>query len=64
MKYLIMLGNEEYLTKLNLSNKEVQSSTDRLEAMRFSNQSEAIDKLNEVRELFTDADGIRIVLDV
>ncbi|MBC1521415.1 hypothetical protein HB912_07125 [Listeria aquatica] len=70
MNYLIMLGNEEYLTGYNISKNieedTVSSSTQREDVPKefiFTNQSDALATLEEVRSLFNDDEGIRVVLD-
>ncbi|WP_167630247.1 hypothetical protein [Listeria valentina] len=70
MNYLIMLGNEEYLTGLNVSENieenTVSSSTKKEDVPKefiFTNQSDALATLEEVRSLFNGDEGIRVVLD-
>lgn len=65
MKYLIMLGNEEFLTAFE-PEAEVQVLTDtsKEEALRFTSQDKALAMLARVRDFYNHDSGIRIVLDV
>ncbi|HAC2411868.1 TPA_asm: hypothetical protein GJA98_15025 [Listeria monocytogenes] len=66
MNYLVMLGNEEYFTGFDEENKTAQSSRDKEEIPKgyiFTNQTDALAMLEEVRNLFNGDEGVRVVLD-
>ncbi|MBC6310138.1 hypothetical protein HCJ66_11375 [Listeria sp. FSL L7-1582] len=66
MKYIIMLGNEEFLTAFDpdATGVQVLSDTNQEAAQPFTSQDSAVEMLEEVRAFYHGDPGVRIVLDV